>query len=640
MRKTIRNSMTKIQGWLLIATLLSSLTLSSCSEDTQLPDIGNTQEWQLQTFKLSSLQGSQPEDDLVITSLNAYLFVDGTLQRIYNDIVPQQSNNYNLNVAWNSTLYFAVNLPETSGLKSLTEGVTSLDTFLHLTTETSVQDDATMFYTGLCKVPEYINANQIELNVPLLRSVARFDLDTTFDPQIRVKRIEVAETSIHTTIFPQSAPLSSQEKKEYLLKYDAAIGTTENILQVYESNTPVNVTVYADYLGTSTIVRMSVPQLKRNFKYTIELKGLGANITGTLQVLPWGDGGTIDTLPDGIGQIALQNRNSILPTGVTINQVNRTVSVSEKGGNMTLAFASDKAVELESADGLSGNVTITPASNINDDGVVISKFLVNVAPQGNGRLGYQVVMRMRRSGQQSSSEEFYINVSPSINQIATVTMGGVTWMAFNATTPNLDDQTYTFEGESVEDAYRYRWSETLGGLFQFGRQYRYYPWQSGSHNAGNQAMDFPNWTTESHLPCPPGYRLPTKAEMRSLLPTGVTIPGTYQYNGETITAEVVNAVPLDIKLGNVSGRARYLKLSSSKGTSLIIPMGGQKSDKSPSENPTFGAGFGLWTSETAGAYGGHGWTGFFWPGVYNTHFQLNNSELPLEAFTYVRCLKK
>ena len=121
-------------------------------------------------------------------------------------------------------------------------------------------------------------------------------------------------------------------------------------------------------------------------------------------------------------------------------------------------------------------------------------------------------------------------------------------MAFNASSSDLDDQIYTLDGLSVEEMYKYNWINTVGGLFQFGRKYKYIPWMGYGkpNNLGDQAQDIP-WQSASHMPCPEGYRLPTREELESLLPKGQTVPGSYKAgNGERIVyISVLNNISID-----------------------------------------------------------------------------------------------
>ena len=622
-----------------VIVLSAALMLGACSTDKSIPQ-EEEPEWIPQKFQVNLQKINASDENPAITSLNAYVFVNNTLQKIFKSLAEEQAGTYSLYATSGSTIYFLANASETSGLQSVKEGVTDLASFLELRSRTITANTAPeLFFSGSCSITTSTDPNTA-LKVPLVRNQAQLDLDTSRDENIKVTRIVINGASAASTLFSGDVPSSTTEKIVYDLPYDPAISSQTNIWQLYESNTPLTISVYANYKDIPTVVNLSLPEVKRNFKYTIELKGVGTNITGSLQIVPWQDGGIIDADPDQSKKINIETAYSTLPEGIVIDETQNAVTVSDKGGTMTLAFSADIKVELGSAEGLGNNVTITPQETESKDGKIVSKFLVNVLPQGKGRLGYLVTLHMKRASQEFSYDEFYIHVEKSVHQIAEVTLGGVTWMAFNATTPNLDDQIYLLDGETVEDAYKNRWGDVIGGLFQWGRLYMYTPWKSGSNDAGKQKQDIP-WVSATHVPCPEGYRVPTKQEMRALLPAGKTIPGEYEYNGEKVAIRLFSSTPEAVNIGGVSGKARYMKIENDKGAALYIPLSGQKGDKSGTNNPGFGQGFTIWTNDNKNAIGGWAWTGNFWPGINNSEGQIPaDSQLQAEGYAYLRCVKK
>ena len=618
----------------------------SCSNEKDIPGEKELI-WKSQTFKINPLSATvdteeiraSGEEEIQIKSLNAYLFVNDILRKSVKDIA-LQNGSCTFEVVEGSTIYFLANLTETTELKAVEIGKTKTSTFLALHNKVTADNKTAFFLSGSCQVPS-ISGNPTDLIVSMYRSVAQIDLDTSRDEKIKVTRIDIQDAATTTSLFPTESLSTPGEKLTYHLNYEnSPITSMEDIQRIYESNAPVRITVYANYQDIPTVINLSIPQVKRNFKYTIRLTGIGTTIKGALQVVPWGEGGNIETLPDLSEKISLDKTYSILPEGVTIDSDHNLVSVSDKGGDITLAFASDIQVELESTEGTGNEVTVSSQGVESKDGKVISKFLIKVAQQGKGRLGYQVTLHMKRKLQQYSYDQFIIDVSQSVNQIAEVTIGGVTWMAFNATTRDLEDQIYTLDGGTAEDMYKKSWANTIGGLFQWGRIHMYAPCLSGSNNAGNQNQNIP-WVSDTHVPCPEGYRLPTKAEMRALFPPQQEFPGEYTYNGEKITATLHSSEPESVTIGTVSGKARYLRLKSETGAVLCFPLSGQKGDKSGAASPGLGQGFTIWSSENSGATGGWAWTGNFWPGSdKNSAVINNNSQLQAEGYAYVRCLKK
>lgn len=576
--------------------------------------------------------------DNEFSTVTAYHFYNGVLQKINRDLTIT-NNSFSLYAVSGYTIYFLVNLPETEELKVLQTGVSTLSTFLTLCSVATKDENLTQFYSGSYQLPDEI-ADSSVINLSLYHNVARLDLDTSRDEEINVTRIVITNASVNSMLFPsEQLSTPSTQRATYDKVYNPGIGSTEGIQYLYESNEPVKVTVYAHLHGMPKTVELLIPQLKRNFRYSIKLEGVGSNITGQLQTVPWESGDNAMTSPDETGKIYLSNAYSTLIDGVEIDGQQESVSISEKGGEFILAFTCDIAVSTDQLEGEGGNITITPDRVESAEGKVISFFRINIKPQGKGRLPYQATLHMKRAMQQFSYDRFTMNVSGSSYQIMEATLGGVTWMAFNATTPKLEDQTYPLDGASVEETYRLNWGNTIGGLFQWGRIYKYTPWLSGSNNAGGQSQNNP-WTSLTHVPCPSGYRIPTKAEMRALLPPNATLPGTYTYNGETIKAELHTSQPSNVNIGGVTGTARYLSLTSqTTGAVLYFPLSGEKGDKSSTNNPGFGQGFTIWTTANNGAIGGWAWTGRYWPRNNNTYTIDSDSQLQAEGFAYVRCLK-
>lgn len=143
------------------------------------------------------------------------------------------------------------------------------------------------------------------------------------------------------------------------------------------------------------------------------------------------------------------------------------------------------------------------------------------------------------------------------------------------------------------------------------------------------------------MPCPEGYRVPTRNELNSLLPKGQEIPGTYTAgNGEKITATLhIGEGTLTTPTG-VTGTQHYVKFTSEDtGRYLIIPLAGGKGDKSATNNPAFGKRAVLWTSERNGCPGGYAWT-YWLPFEGKETTAISERQLQMEAFASLRCVKK
>lgn len=616
--------------YLLFLLSFSLLFLVSCFREGEAVK-NNRKQFELNVPESVTHDPADIENEEAITSLNAYLFIDDMLAKVERNI-SVDGGTLTMDVMPEAEIYFLANLEEPAPLQMVQTGRTGLSDFLALRSAEKENEETSLFFSGSCRITD-LKSDVHRIN--LQRSVAQIDLDTSAGERILVTRIVVREASGSTTLFPSINLSSPVTRRIYDIKYETPVCSMENVFRLYESNVPVDISVYVEYNGNPAVVNLSLHEVRRNFKYTIRLTEIEATIRGAIQVVPWIDNGNIEAAPDPNGKIYLSKEYSELPEGIDINE--NIISVSDKGGEVILAFISDVQTELVSMEGQSDSFKMAPREVESMDKNVITKFWLGIAKQKEGRMGYQVTLRMKQKGQQFLYDTFLVNVA--VNQIPEVTIGGVTWMAFNATTRNLEDQVYLPDGTTVEDMYNKSWESIIGGLFQWGRIYMYPPGLSGSSNAGKQEQNIP-WAADTHVPCPDGYRLPTRAEMRALLPPLQRLPGEYMYNGERIEATLIIGDPAIAHIDKAVGETRTLRLESETGTVLYIPLAGDKMDITTA-SPELGAGFTLWTSENDGAVDGSAWVGQYWPGKNGDSAIMSpDTQSETEWCAYVRCVKK
>lgn len=616
--------------YLLFLLSFSLLFLGSCFREGEAVK-NNRKQFELNVPESVTHDPADIENEEAITSLNAYLFIDDMLAKVERNI-SVDGGTLTMDVMPEAEIYFLANLEEPAPLQMVQTGRTGLSDFLALRSAEKENEETSLFFSGSCRITD-LKSDVHRIN--LQRSVAQIDLDTSAGERILVTRIVVREASGSTTLFPSINLSSPVTRRIYDIKYETPVCSMENVFRLYESNVPVDISVYVEYNGNPAVVNLSLHEVRRNFKYTIRLTEIEATIRGAIQLVPWIDNGNIEAAPDPNGKIYLSKEYSELPEGIDINE--NIISVSDKGGEMILAFISDVQTELVSMEGQSDSFKMEPREVESMDKNVITKFWLGIAKQKEGRMGYQVTLRMKQKGQQFLYDTFLVNVA--VNQIPEVTIGGVTWMAFNATTRNLEDQVYLPDGTTVEDMYNKSWESIIGGLFQWGRIYMYPPGLSGSSNAGKQEQNIP-WAADTHVPCPDGYRLPTRAEMRALLPPLQRLPGEYMYNGERIEATLITGDPAIAHIDKAVGETRTLRLESETGTVLYIPLAGDKMDITTA-SPELGAGFTLWTSENDGAVDGSAWVGQYWPGKNGDSAIISpDTQSETEWCAYVRCVKK
>lgn len=594
------------------------------------------------TFRMSATNLSPAEggvsaaDGESFDAVDAYVFAGGTLNKV-SKAIPVSGGQCTLEVLPGAEVCFTANL---AAAPAVTEGTTKLDEFLAMRNaalDTEGDYRPAEFFSGRCTVPAAVTA---PVAVSLWRSIAQLNLNTSADENLTVERIEIEGLPLSTTLMRGENPAAPAATRSLTLDWSAAPKTTEeNILRLYETSSTVRFTVHALYRGEPQVVRLALDKVERNYFYTIRLSKVESTVTGTFTIVPWQDGGDVGADPDRSQAIVLDEALSTLPEGVALEGEN-LLRVSEQGGAITLAFLADAPLDV-TMEGAGNEATLSPLGAETEGEQVVSRFALDVKAQGNGRLGYRIGLNVKRKAHQFCYDRFAVEVAASRNQIETVTLGGVEWMAFNSLSGSLDGQIYLLDGMSVEEMYRKAWPQTMGNMFQWGLLYGYSPCKPGTPNAGNQERADPLvWEAPTHVPCPEGYRLPTKAEMWALLPPGTPVPGSYTYNGETITTALRVADEEYISIDGVSGRARYLELRSSAGGVMYIPLGGNKGANSTSNNPSFGQGFMLWTNQDGGNSTSAN-VSYFWPGNNETGSISGNQNerYSKDGFGYVRCIK-
>lgn len=238
------------------------------------------------------------------------------------------------------------------------------------------------------------------------------------------------------------------------------------------------------------------------------------------------------------------------------------------------------------------------------------------------------------------------NSTQASKKIPSVQLGGKEWMSFNSTGKGNTGQLMCNSWESVESLYKDEWTDRLGMLFQWGRKYAHNQWTTYNNNPGSETNTYLKWNNKpAQVPCPDGYRIPTRQELRDLLPNReLPTEATYLYGGERIRASLHDANPPTVSgWHGYSGRARYLKLTSLEtGNYLIFPLAGGKPDKSSSADPDLGARFRLWTDDVIGqsAYSGKANDIKYEPRSRDIATPTFDNTRSKEAYDYVRCIKK
>ncbi|MDE5586374.1 MAG: fibrobacter succinogenes major paralogous domain-containing protein [Muribaculaceae bacterium] len=498
-----------------------------------------------------------------------------------------------------------------------------------------------------------IEASQMNCELTMKRGVARIDLDAR-DADMDISSITVDDAPLSTYVFAGEAPLETTTTV-YTHEYaEAPTGVEKGVFMVFESAKEVHVSIHGSVEGQEITVPAVIETVERNKVYTLRVYDKNATVKAEFSMADWEEGDTFNGAPDTSRGLTIDPAASVFPEGVTVDYVNNIIEVPGDGATgMKIAFNSEMRVDIDTIvysgerveiDSIEAkHVKFTAEKAYNTDKGVITKFNVDINPQLKGRPDYEMKMYVKKTVMNTSYDYVTIRVAPSEYQIPVVELAGIKWMAFNANSPEPDDQIYVEKDKTMEDMYVDDWVTCTGGLFQFGRMYRYTPYMSYNpcNNLGNQKQDIP-WVHETHMPLPEGYHVATINEWQTLIPAETTIEHGTSYtagNGETINVEVVLLPGNVVTPTNVNGVCRYLKLTSAEtGNTLILPYGGYKGDKSTAMSSNFGKDMVYWGNDNNGCAGGHArairfmfnWGNRCVPNVF---------QWPMEAFAYVRGVK-
>lgn len=558
----------------------TTITMGACSEQTEDNISSGTK-----TISLNNQAG-------LSTSMktNCYVFRDNILNQIVRDL----SSSFNMSVPENASLYFFAGFEEPTELANVKKGMTTLDNFLNIRTDENTQSE---FYTAA--ITGIGSSDNIDIKLRI--GEAQINLDATSSDLLQISKVTAENVPTSTFVFEKEHLISPTTKQSKVYEPSPPVsGSKKNILRLYESEIPVKFTIEGSYDGIPLNFEVSLPKVMRNHEYTLQVVNAGAEISAMFEVKPWAETDTINTAPATDKKIVINQSHSAFPDGTEFGTSNESAIIPYTGGDITLAFLSTTPVDFESVVDEENYLDFDQKGVISrESGKILTTFHIKVKQQEENTIPYTIILKPKSVLRKYSSNQISLIVNSPPLYIREVTLGGLTWMAFNV--QSKEEVIYPIKKNDVEAMYNNEWITSLGGMFQYGRQYKYAPWESGVNNQGNQA-ETDSWTDASSTPCPKGYRLPTYNEAIDFFGVdtggGGVVPGTWKTGDEDITATIETATNSQININGVTGTAKYLKLSGSKGGVMYIPFGGMKSNANPSDkNPKFTQGFRLWLSE-------------------------------------------
>ncbi|MDE6554042.1 MAG: hypothetical protein K2K98_13950 [Muribaculaceae bacterium] len=583
-----------LPSWVATIALCTLCACSSVDEPASLQEAPSQAKEARILMRVAAFKKELPAN---VTSVDLFQFSDSVIVRRLS-VDPSKDNVVELSRTPNTRIYALAGY-SVAGRKDLGEKDFSMMTI-------PVPDNAhsaPIFYSSVIDMPEDSDDFKLELH----RGVARLDIENK-DAGLKIEKVMISGASSSTQIFPTDRRSFKTESAIYTKAYEDGIdGVEESAFILFETCSPITVTVCGRRNGEAVKIATETPTITRNSIYTVSIdkeesfQDKGRTYSGsddddddyyearaTIRVRKW-ENGDVETGTIDLGESAIHLAKSYIPAGVKVNSADNTVTVPADGvSGMKLAFMTSSPLNLGSVLSDSEGVCVTPLAVSSTENGYLSEFRVDVAKQPKGAMQY--VTSVFFNG--SSSFFCNIEVEASPYQIPTVHIGGHDWMCFNAVSRNPEDQIYLSKGMTVRDMYKDRFADCIGNFFQYGRPEPFSPWRAYDPNClAGQKRDVP-WTSKSMMPLPKGYHVPSASEWEDLIPNGTVIPATYRTRtGDSIRASiVVGPYTLDGTPSAATNAQNYLERgvlfeSVTTGARLFLPMGGIKTNTS-SEIPT------------------------------------------------------
>lgn len=367
----------------------------------------------------------------------------------------------------------------------------------------------------------------------------------------------------------------------------------------------VKVTLYG---VNYTYVLPSELLLASNVRYELSLKiDRGGQVTGDVTHLPWGTGSEDVLLPDLMSKVKFNQQLSTFPEHHIYDVDKRELTLSRRGGVVELVFDGmyDKDLTVSAHD---DRITIAdkPGSKYKNTHLVIT------ARQPWNSYAYFIKLKVRNAlVAQDPGVEITINVQD--NAVPSVVMANLRWMAYNGIGRSEDLYPPLELGETVRDVYRKHWNKYSAGCGWGNRTGSYtqllYPWEVvTTGNAGAHNSDV-TWANDSpSIPCPDGWRVPSKEEYAKIWPpNGVHSVGGYTvgrvYYNYTIQSSGHPEIPIEGTSNKVG--TRFYVISDGK-SELLFPFTGWRRRNDYASNQKLSAVdagncFYLWTNTRGGA---------------------------------------
>lgn len=332
-----------------IGLLCSLLFISSCSDRWEQEETVSSGTAELCISRSSFQVAGKPsplsgEDE--ITSLRAYRFEEGVLQKVYEPL-SVGGDDYRLPLdRLSGTLYVIANEEP-----ACEEGTTKETDWLQ-TVLTADRHRISNYFTGKADLSGKME-KAVSIPLALTRGVARFDFRIEVpEGTVSVKRFAVKQVARQAYLFPGDAVRSPEgtAKEDCIISTPDAPLTRDSlgILYVYEQANPdLSVSLEAEINGKVYAFEQPLPSdIRRNTVYAIVLRKDVLQVDAQLTVEAWGEGDSTAAYPDLTAPPQVDAAASELPAGAEVTAGKDGVNLPYGPVEMVLAVACDDELEL------------------------------------------------------------------------------------------------------------------------------------------------------------------------------------------------------------------------------------------------------------------------------------------------------
>lgn len=334
---------------LIYCALLPAMLMTACRDDSD--DFRLAEHGTIRTA-LSGYDnaGEAASHDDSMTGIAGYHFEDGTLKYIY-DVFGKNGNSHTVKVnSRKGTLYIVGWSGNEMPHRQPAIGITEAE---WLATEAGGKD---MFYTGTANLTDAGNTPQA---VNMRRGMARFDLVVDVAGEAVIRNAVIRNALPTGKLFRQSTILAQPEASTE----DITLSSHAYLHEQNNANLKVRIEAAID--GKEYDLEAALPALiVRNTRHSITLRKDAVTQEISLTVVPWGDGGTSDALPDRSEAIAIDAGKSLLPDGAMLGEDGRTLTLPHSATDFILYMTGNEMLELVSAEGYLLEVTPLPVAGI------------------------------------------------------------------------------------------------------------------------------------------------------------------------------------------------------------------------------------------------------------------------------------